>query len=136
MASTDASPSPARARPLSPHLGIYRWTITMAMSIAHRITGWGLYVGTILLAWYLIATSMDAAAFNVVSGFLNSVIGQIILFGFTWALIHHALGGVRHAIWDMGYGLDKPMRDYLALATLIGGVVLTIVVWIIGYAVR
>ena len=136
MASTDASPSPSRARPLSPHLGIYRWTITMAMSIAHRITGLGLYVGTILLAWYLIATSMDAAAFNVVSRFLNSIIGQIILFGFTWALIHHALGGVRHAIWDMGYGLDKPMRDYLALATLIGGIVLTIVVWIIGYAVR
>jgi succinate dehydrogenase / fumarate reductase cytochrome b subunit len=136
MASTDASPSPARARPLSPHLGVYRWTMTMAMSIAHRITGLGLYVGTILLAWYLIATSMDAAAFNVVSGFLNSIIGRIILFGFTWALIHHALGGVRHAIWDTGYGLDKPMRDQLAWATLIGGVVLTIVVWIIGYAVR
>ncbi len=108
----------------------------MAMSIAHRITGLGLYVGTILLAWYLIATSMDAAAFNLVSGFLNSIIGQIILFGFTWALIHHALGGVRHAIWDAGYGLDKPMRDYLALATLIGGIVLTILVWEIGYAVR
>ena len=108
----------------------------MTTSIAHRITGLGLYAGAILLAWYLIATSMDAAAFNVVSGFLNSIIGQIILFGFTWALIHHALGGVRHAIWDTGYGLDKPMRDYLALATLIGGIVLTILVWAIGYAVR
>jgi succinate dehydrogenase / fumarate reductase cytochrome b subunit len=136
MASTDASPSPARARPLSPHLSVYRWTMTMAMSIAHRITGLGLYVGTLLLAWYLIATSMDAAAFAAVSGFLNSIIGQIILFGFTWALIHHALGGVRHAIWDTGYGLDKPTRDQLAWATLIGSVVLTVVVWVIGYAVR
>ncbi len=136
MASTDASPSPTRARPLSPHLSVYRWTITMAMSIAHRITGVGLYVGTILLAWYLIAASMDAAAFAAVSGFLNSIIGRIILFGFTWALIHHALGGLRHAIWDAGYGLDKPMRDYLAWATLIGGIVLTILVWAIGYAAR
>ncbi|HLJ72399.1 MAG TPA: succinate dehydrogenase, cytochrome b556 subunit [Roseiarcus sp.] len=136
MASTDVSPSPARARPLSPHLTVYRWTMTMAMSIFHRITGGALYVGTILLAWYLIALSMDESAFGVVSGFLNSIIGQIILFGFTWALIHHALGGIRHAIWDTGYGMEKPMRDQLACATLIGGVVLTIVVWIIGYAVR
>ena len=108
----------------------------MAMSIAHRITGIGLYVGTLLLAWYLIATSMDASAFAAVSAFLNSIIGQIILFGFTWALIHHALGGVRHAIWDTGYGLDKPTRDQLAWATLIGSIALTIVVWVIGYAVR
>lgn len=136
MASTDASPSPARARPLSPHLSVYRWTMTMAMSIAHRVTGGALYVGTILLAWYLIALSMDESAFGVVSGFLNSIIGRIILFGFTWALIHHALGGVRHAVWDTGYGMEKPMRDQLAWATLIGGVVLTIVVWIIGYAMR
>ena len=136
MASTDASPSPARARPLSPHLSVYRFTMTMAMSIAHRITGGALYVGTLLLAWFLIATSMDAAAFSVVSGFLHSIIGRLILFGFTWALIHHALGGVRHAVWDMGYGFDKPMRDWLAYATLIGGVVLTILVWAIGYAVR
>jgi succinate dehydrogenase / fumarate reductase, cytochrome b subunit len=136
MASTDASPSPARPRPLSPHLSVYRFTMTMAMSIAHRITGGALYVGALLLAWFLIATSMDASAFGVVSGFLNSIIGRLILFGFTWALIHHALGGVRHAIWDTGYGFDKPMRDWLAYATLIGGGVLTILVWAIGYAVR
>ena len=59
-----------------------------------------------------------------------------MLFGFTWALFHHLLGGVRHFIWDAGYGLDDPARDQLARATLIGGFVLTIVVWIIGYAVR
>lgn len=108
----------------------------MTMSIAHRVTGGALYVGTILLAWYLIALSMDKSAFSVASSFLNSIIGQIILFGFTWALIHHALGGLRHAIWDTGYGMGKPARDQLAWATAIGGVVLTIVVWIIGYAMR
>ncbi len=60
----------------------------------------------------------------------------MVLFGFTWALFHHLLGGVRHFIWDTGYGMDEPMRDQLAWATLIGGFVLAIVVWAIGYAVR
>jgi succinate dehydrogenase / fumarate reductase, cytochrome b subunit len=136
MASTDASPTPNRARPLSPHLSVYRFTLTMTMSILHRITGGALYVGTLLLAWFLIATSMDASAFGVVSSFLTSIIGRLILFGFSWALFHHALGGVRHIIWDAGYGLDKPLREWLARGTLIGGFVLTIIVWAIGYAVR
>jgi succinate dehydrogenase / fumarate reductase cytochrome b subunit len=136
MASTDASPSPAGGRPLSPHLSVYRLTLTMAMSFAHRLTGGALYVGTLLLAWFLIAASMDTSAFGVVSTFLNSIIGRLILFGFSWALFHHALGGVRHAIWDAGYGLDKPVREWLAQGTLIGGFVLTILVWWIGYPVR
>jgi succinate dehydrogenase / fumarate reductase cytochrome b subunit len=136
MAATDASPDPASARPLSPHLSVYRLTMTMAMSFAHRLTGGALYVGTLLLAWFLIATSMDASAFGVVSAFLTSIIGRLILFGFSWALFHHALGGIRHFIWDAGYGLDKPLREWLAQGTLIGGFVLTIIVWAIGYAVR
>ena len=88
------------ARPLSPHLGIYRLTLTMAMSIVHRITGAGLYVGVLLLAWFLIAASMDAAAFAYFSAFIQSIFGRLILFGFTWALFHHMLGGVRHL--DLG----------------------------------
>jgi succinate dehydrogenase / fumarate reductase cytochrome b subunit len=136
MASMNAPPSPARARPLSPHLSVYRVTLTMAMSIAHRITGGALYVGALLLAWFLIATSMDASAFGVISAFLTSILGRLILFGFSWALFHHALGGVRHFIWDAGHGLDEPKREWLAQGTLIGGFVLTILVWSIGYAVR
>jgi succinate dehydrogenase / fumarate reductase cytochrome b subunit len=125
-----------RARPLSPHLGIYRFTLTMAMSIAHRITGIGLYVGVLLLAWFLVALAMDASAFQYFSSFINSWIGRLALFGFTWALFHHMLGGVRHALWDAGYGLDDPLREQLAQATLIGGFALTVVAWVIGYAVR
>jgi succinate dehydrogenase / fumarate reductase cytochrome b subunit len=136
MASTETTSAPRRARPLSPHLGIYRVTMTMAMSIAHRITGVGLYAGVLLLAWFLIAASSDAAAFAVFSAFIHSIIGRLILFGFTWALFHHMLGGVRHTLWDSGYGLEAPMRDQLAWATLIGGFALTIVIWAIGYAVR
>jgi succinate dehydrogenase / fumarate reductase cytochrome b subunit len=135
MASTDTAPKP-RERPLSPHLEIYRFTLTMAMSIFHRITGVGLYIGVLLLAWFLIALATDASAFAVFSSFMQSFIGQIILFCFTWSLFHHMLGGVRHFIWEAGYGLDDPMREQLAQATLIGGLGLTIVVWVIGYMVR
>ena len=136
MAKTDTAPKVLRTRPLSPHLEIYRFTITMMMSIAHRITGVGLYIGVLLLAWFLIALSTDASNFAVFSGFIHSIIGRLILFGFTWALFHHMLGGVRHLIWDAGYGLDAPARDQLSWAGLIGGFVLTLIVWIIGYIVR
>jgi succinate dehydrogenase / fumarate reductase cytochrome b subunit len=108
----------------------------MAMSIAHRITGVGLYLGTVLLAWWLVAAATDAAAFATVSWFMGTIFGRLILFGFTWALFHHMLGGVRHFIWDAGYGMDHPHREYLAKGTLIGGVVLTVLVWIAAYAVR
>ena len=136
MASSDPiSPSPA-ARPLSPHLGIYRFTLTMAMSIAHRITGAGLYLGALMLAWFLLAASMDASAFAYFTGFIQSFFGRLILFGFTWALFQHLLGGIRHLIMDAGYGMDDPEREQMAQATLIGGFALTVVVWAIGYAVR
>jgi succinate dehydrogenase / fumarate reductase, cytochrome b subunit len=136
MASSDPTlPSPA-VRPLSPHLGIYRFTLTMAMSIAHRITGAGLYLGALMLAWFLLAASMDASAFAYFSGFIQSFFGRLILFGFTWALFQHLLGGVRHLIMDSGYGMDDPEREQMAQATVIGGFVLTLVVWAIGYAVR
>ncbi len=134
MASPDAAP-PARDRPLSPHLMIYRPTLTMAMSIVHRLTGGALYVGVLLLAWFLLAASMDAAAFATASAFLNSILGRLILFGFTWALLHHMLGGVRHFIWDAGYGMDDPQREWLAGGTLVGGLLLTIVVWAIALMV-
>jgi succinate dehydrogenase / fumarate reductase cytochrome b subunit len=136
MASTDTAPKVSRARPLSPHLEIYRFTITMAMSIAHRITGVGLYIGTLLLAWFLLALSNNAPSFAAFSGFIHSFIGRLFLFGFTWALFHHMLGGVRHFLWEVGHGLDAPMREQLAWATLIGGFVLTLIVWIIAYIVR
>ena len=136
MASSDALPGPRRPRPMSPHLSIYRWTMTLAMSIAHRISGAALYVGVLLLAWFLIAASADASSFAVFSDFIGSFLGRIILFFVTWALFHHLVGGIRHIMWDAGYGLDAPLRDQMAWATLIGGFALTVLVWIIGLAIR
>lgn len=123
-------------RPLSPHLGVFRPLITMVMSIVHRITGAALYVGTLFLVWWLIAAASGPGAFAVADAFFGSLIGRLILFGYTWVLIHHLLGGIRHFIWDAGIGYGYPMRNHLAWATLIGSVTLTILVWIIGYAVR
>jgi len=136
MASTDTAPKTVRVRPLSPHLEIYRFTLTMAMSIAHRITGVGLYAGVLLMAWFLIAASMDASTFAIFTAFIQSILGRIVLFGFTWALLHHMLGGIRHFIWDAGYGMDDPMRERLAQATLAGGLGLAVIVWAVGYALR
>lgn len=136
MADTKADPiRMAAARPLSPHLAIYSPLLTMMMSIAHRITGVALYLGTLLVAWYLIALAAGPGPFSTVSAVYGSILGQIILFGFTWALFHHLLGGVRHFIWDMGRGMDHPEREWLAWMTLGGGVSLTIVVWVLRLAV-
>jgi succinate dehydrogenase / fumarate reductase, cytochrome b subunit len=137
MADMRATPRTTTAsRPLSPHLSVYRPMLTMMMSIAHRITGAALYAGTLLLAWWLIAASTDAAAFATVAGIMNSWFSLLVLFGFTWALFHHMLGGLRHFIWDMGRGLDHPEREYLAAGTLIGGLALTLLVWVIYFTSR
>lgn len=123
-------------RPLSPHLQIYKPILTMVMSILHRITGAALYFGTLLLAWWLIAAAAGPAYFDFVNGIYGSFLGRLVLFGFTWALVHHMLGGIRHFIWDMGAGFGRETREWLARATIIGSVSLTILLWVIGYAVR
>jgi succinate dehydrogenase / fumarate reductase cytochrome b subunit len=126
--------APRIDRPLSPFL-TYRWTLTMAMSIVHRITGIALYAGTLLLAWWLIATASGPGAYANLQAFTGSWIGRIIVFGYTWALIHHMLSGIRHLIWDLGYGFGPNEREWLTRAALIGGITLTIILWIVAYAV-
>ncbi len=123
------------ARPLSPHLQIYRPMLTMMMSIIHRIMGVGLYFGIILLVWWLTAASISDGYFDFVQGFFGHWFGRLLLFGFTWALIHHALGGLRHLLWDTGRGFDLPLVEWLARANLAGSIVLTLLLWIIGYGV-
>lgn len=122
-------------RPLSPHLQIYRWLLTMVMSIVHRITGAGLYFGMLLLAWWLIAAASGPNAYAGVQWFMGTIIGRLILLGYTWALLHHALGGLRHLIWDLGYGFGPSEREWLTRASLVGSIGLTILVWVVGYFV-
>ncbi|MFA9387030.1 MAG: succinate dehydrogenase, cytochrome b556 subunit [Methyloceanibacter sp.] len=122
-------------RPLSPHLQIYRPMLTMMMSIAHRISGASLAVGFTLLTWWLVAISMGPEAYACVADFFGSLIGRALLLLFTWALIHHMLGGIRHLIWDTGAGFSRTSIEVLAWLTITGSIVLTILVWVVGYGI-
>jgi succinate dehydrogenase / fumarate reductase cytochrome b subunit len=119
----------ARPRPISPHLTIYRWTVTMTMSIVHRVTGIALYAGTLLLAIWLAAAAFGPQALDVVNAVYGSWFGLLVLFGYTWALFHHMLGGLRHFVWDLGYGFEPGQREALAWANLFASIVLTLLVW-------
>ena len=122
-------------RPLSPHLQIYKPMLTMMMSIMHRITGVGLYFGIALLAGWLLAAAFSESCFEFAQGVFGHWFGRLLLFGFTWALIHHALGGLRHLLWDTGRGFDLNTVEWLARANLAGSVILTLLLWVIGYGV-
>jgi succinate dehydrogenase / fumarate reductase, cytochrome b subunit len=135
MAELEARARAGASRPLSPHLQIYKPMLTMMMSIAHRVTGAALYFGMLLFAWWLIAAAAGANTYAGFETFMGSLIGRLILFGYTWALLHHLLGGIRHLIWDTLHGLEPAEREMLAAATLIGSIALTIVLWVVGYLV-
>ncbi len=130
------SSSGAVNRPLSPHLQIYRPLINMVMSILHRMTGVALYLGSILLAWWLTAAAVGPDYFAFVSGIFGSFLGQIILFGFTWALLHHMMGGIRHFIWDTGRALDIESVRFLSMMTGVVSVTATILIWGAVYLAR
>lgn len=133
MSETRAASRLPSSRPLSPHIQIYRRMMTMMMSIVHRITGAGLYAGTLLLAWWLLAVASGPEAYGAFADFIGSWFGRLVLFGYTWALIHHMLGGLRHLFWDMGRGFDLTTIEVTAWGALIGSVTLTTIVWIFGY---
>jgi succinate dehydrogenase cytochrome b subunit len=120
-------------RPLSPHLQIYRLPLTMLMSGFHRITGMALYFGMLLLCWWLLAAAQGPNAYARFQWFIGSIIGQIVLLGYTWALIHHTLGGIRHLIWDTGRGFGPQEREWLAAATIVGSLALTFVLAGLAY---
>lgn len=108
----------------------------MTVSILHRVTGGALYFGTLLVAWWLIAAATSESHFDFVNRVFGSWIGRLVLFGYTWALTQHLFGGLRHLIWDTGAGLEKPQASRIAWATIACSFVLTILIWIAGYAVR
>jgi succinate dehydrogenase / fumarate reductase, cytochrome b subunit len=123
-------------RPLSPHLQIYRWSWTMAMSILHRATGAALYAGTLLLAVWLVAAASGKASFDMAQWIAGSFLGRIVLFGYTFALMHHMVGGLRHFVWDLGKGYEAETRMNMARLSLAMSAPLTILIWIVAYAVR
>jgi succinate dehydrogenase / fumarate reductase, cytochrome b subunit len=131
-----ADAKPTVERPLSPHLTIYRPQINMVMSIVHRITGGALYFGTLLLAAWLIAAALGERQFALVNGLFGHPLGLLVLAGYSWALIHHMLGGIRHLIWDTGRGLSIAAVNRLGWLTIIGSLGLTAGLWLAGLAMR
>jgi succinate dehydrogenase / fumarate reductase, cytochrome b subunit len=123
-------------RPLSPHLGIYRPQVNMVMSILHRLTGGALYFGTLLLAVWLVAAAMGERQFAMVNQIFGHPLGKLMLFGYSWALIHHMLGGMRHLVWDTGRGLTLRAVDVLSWLTIIASLSLTAALWAVGIAMR
>ncbi len=108
----------------------------MTMSIVHRITGCALYFGTLLVAWWLLAAATSEDAFATANWFFGSIIGRLVLFGYSWALIHHMLGGLRHLVWDTGAGLEKHTSSRIAWMTIVGSIALTLLVWAVALIVR
>ncbi len=117
-------------RPLSPHLQVYASPINMVMSILHRITGAALYFGSLLLAWWLVAAATGPDYFDFVNSLFSSLIGRVVLFGYTWALMLHMIGGIRHFIWDTGRGYELKTIDRLCWSSAVASVVLTALIWL------
>ena len=122
-----------RARPLSPHMTIYRWPVSMATSITHRMTGIALSMGTLLLAWWLIAAASGLEAYHTFSQVAASWPGRVVLFGFTWSLAFHLLNGIRHLAWDMGYGFDVPTANRTGWLVIVLSVLLAVGAFALAY---
>ena len=124
---------PIRERPLSPHLQVYRWQITMTMSILHRVTGVVITVGAFALAWWLMAVAAGGDAYRTAAECLASPLGMVALAGFSLALVYHLLNGIRHLLWDAGWGFEIPQFYASGWTVAILTVVLTALVWFAAF---
>jgi len=116
--------------PLSPHLQIYRWHISSLLSITHRISGVVNLLALILIFFWLIALSLGTNNYESFLLLINSFFGKFILIGFTWSMIFHLLSGVRHLVWDLGYGFEIKTANISGVVVIISSLVLTIIFWL------
>ena len=121
-------------RPLSPHLQVYKPQLTSVLSILHRITGIGLGIGTLLLAWWLVSAAYGPDHFEAAQSFIGSCFGRLLLFGFTFSLFYHLCNGIRHLFWDAGWGFQLKTAYASGWLVVIASIGLTIVSWFAGYA--
>ncbi|HZX89380.1 MAG TPA: succinate dehydrogenase, cytochrome b556 subunit [Rudaea sp.] len=122
------------ARPLSPHLQVYRWQLTMVLSIIHRMTGVALAAGTILLIALLLALAAGPDAFQTVRAFCSSWLGMLLLFGWSWALCFHMFNGIRHLVWDIGWGFEIPRAYATGWTVVAASLLMTALIWACVFA--
>ena len=118
-----------RERPLSPHLQVYRWQITMTMSILHRVTGVVITVGAFALACWLLALAAGGEHYVRAAAMLASPLGKLVLFGFSLSLVYHLLNGIRHLLWDMGWGFEIPEFYRSGWTVVVLTIVFTVAIW-------
>jgi succinate dehydrogenase / fumarate reductase, cytochrome b subunit len=123
-------------RPLSPDIQIYRPQLTSVLSISHRITGIALSVGAALLVFWLLAAAAGPRAYSAVQGFLHSSIGHILLFGWTFSLFFHLCNGIRHLVWDAGYGFELRTIYASGWSVVAASALLTVATWIASFVVK
>ncbi|OFW87195.1 MAG: succinate dehydrogenase, cytochrome b556 subunit [Alphaproteobacteria bacterium RIFCSPHIGHO2_02_FULL_46_13] len=116
-------------RPLSPHLQVWKWTFTMALSILHRASGIALVAGMLMLVWMLVAAASSEMAYECFLNFSKSIVGQVMLFGWTGALYYHLCSGVRHLLMDAGYLLTIPQADKAGKIIFIVAIAMTLATW-------
>lgn len=121
-------------RPLSPHLGIYRWQLTMALSILHRMSGVFLSIGAVLLVAVLMSVAMGASQFEKIQTWLAHPIGLILLLGWSFALYLHLANGVRHLVWDAGWGLEKNTANKSGFLVIAFAFLATAATWAIAWS--
>jgi succinate dehydrogenase / fumarate reductase cytochrome b subunit len=121
-------------RPLSPHLQVYKPQLTTFMSITHRATGIALAVGTLMLVCWLIAAATGETAFNEVQAFLGSIVGRLLLLGWSFALFYHLCNGLRHLFWDAGKGFEIETAYMTGRIVIAASILLTVGAWLWGYA--
>jgi succinate dehydrogenase / fumarate reductase, cytochrome b subunit len=125
-----------RARPLSPHLQVYKWGPHMLVSILHRFTGVALAIGGMgILAWWLLALASGPAAFETFRAVAASWFGQLVLFGLTWVFFHHLMGGVRHLYMDTGAGYGLKENRTISIGSIVASVALTLITWVVVWGV-
>lgn len=118
------------ARPLSPHLGIWRWGPAMTVSILHRITGGALTVaGLAVLTWWLLALAAGSDPYGDFSAIAGTWVGLVVLIGLTWAFFQHLLSGIRHLVMDTGASFELGPNKTFALSTIVGSAILTAALW-------
>lgn len=118
-------------RPLSPHLGVYKFMYTMSLSILHRITGIAATFGFLLFAWWLMALATGHGAYQRVMDLLLSPLGKLLLVGFTFAFVYHFCNGIRHLVWDTGRGLERAQARRSGALVVVAALVITaLVVWL------